>query len=266
MSLILLRAVDPGRSQGQEADSKLRDEALRTLKKAATFYRDKVASHGGYVYYYSARPQGALGRGQGVRRHDLRAAARERPPSAWPTSRPTPRRATSSTSTPPAKPPRPWSTGNCSPAAGRRSSTSAPAKRHGQVPQRQGRQLERLLARRRPDPGGPADAHPRRPGAGLQARRDPRGRPVRARRPAQGAVPQRGLPAGVDRARGGEAGRQGQVPGLRLEDRRQGQELLGLLHPQRQPGGDRRRHADRRAPGLQGRRSTRPRWRSSATS
>ena len=36
---------------------------------------------------------------------------------------------------------------------------------------------------------------------GLQARRDPRGRPVRARRPAQGAVPQRRLPAGVDRPR-----------------------------------------------------------------
>lgn len=31
----------------------LRDEARLALKKAATFYRDKVASHGGYVYYYS---------------------------------------------------------------------------------------------------------------------------------------------------------------------------------------------------------------------
>lgn len=31
----------------------LRDEALRALKKAAVFYREQVASHGGYVYYYS---------------------------------------------------------------------------------------------------------------------------------------------------------------------------------------------------------------------
>jgi PelA/Pel-15E family pectate lyase len=31
----------------------LREHALETLKKAASFYRDRVASHGGYVYYYS---------------------------------------------------------------------------------------------------------------------------------------------------------------------------------------------------------------------
>src|SRR5215213_7384340 len=38
--------------RGQPAPS-LRDDAARTLKTAATFYRTKAASHGGYVYYYT---------------------------------------------------------------------------------------------------------------------------------------------------------------------------------------------------------------------
>src|SRR6476660_3825594 len=37
----------------QPTNPSLRDEALKTLKKAASYYHDKVASHGGYVYYYS---------------------------------------------------------------------------------------------------------------------------------------------------------------------------------------------------------------------
>ena len=37
-------AADPG---------PLRDEATSALRRAATFYRSQVASHGGYVYYYS---------------------------------------------------------------------------------------------------------------------------------------------------------------------------------------------------------------------
>lgn len=39
--------------QAEEPKANLRDEAKTALKKAATFYRDKVASHGGYVYYYT---------------------------------------------------------------------------------------------------------------------------------------------------------------------------------------------------------------------
>ena len=263
---LLLPAFGAGPLHAQPTDPDLREEALRALKKAATFYRGKVASHGGYVYYYSAGPQAALGRGEGDRRHDLRAAARERRPSAWPTSRPTPRRATSSTSTPPAKRPRPWSTGSCSPAAGRRSSTSAPAKRMGKYRNGKGGSwnvsslddgqtqaaLQMLIRADRALDFKHAEIH--------------EAAAVRARRPAQGAVPQRGLPAGVDRPRGAEARGQGQVPGLRLEDRGPGQELLGLLHPQRQPGGDRRRHAHRRAPGLQGREVQGRAARSSATS
>ena len=36
-----------------QAQPDLRDEAAGALKKAATFYREKAASHGGYVYYYT---------------------------------------------------------------------------------------------------------------------------------------------------------------------------------------------------------------------
>jgi PelA/Pel-15E family pectate lyase len=35
------------------ADADLREQAANALKRAITFYRTKVASHGGYVYYYS---------------------------------------------------------------------------------------------------------------------------------------------------------------------------------------------------------------------
>jgi PelA/Pel-15E family pectate lyase len=49
---ILLLCV-AGSLQAQEADANLRQEAVRVLKRAATFYREKAASHGGYVYYYS---------------------------------------------------------------------------------------------------------------------------------------------------------------------------------------------------------------------
>ncbi len=34
-------------------DGTLRDEAVRAMKQAASYYHGKVASHGGYVYYYS---------------------------------------------------------------------------------------------------------------------------------------------------------------------------------------------------------------------
>jgi hypothetical protein len=34
-------------------EGQLRQEALAALRNATSFYRAKVASHGGYVYYYS---------------------------------------------------------------------------------------------------------------------------------------------------------------------------------------------------------------------
>jgi PelA/Pel-15E family pectate lyase len=42
-----------GFASAQQLGEDLRAEATRTLKSAATYYRTKVASHGGYVYYYS---------------------------------------------------------------------------------------------------------------------------------------------------------------------------------------------------------------------
>ncbi len=49
--LILVCCVAP--LSAQQPGAALRDDAEKALKKSATFYRDKVASHGGYVYYYT---------------------------------------------------------------------------------------------------------------------------------------------------------------------------------------------------------------------
>ena len=37
----------------QAAPASARDDAVQALKKAAMFYQTRVASHGGYTYYYS---------------------------------------------------------------------------------------------------------------------------------------------------------------------------------------------------------------------
>src|SRR5215207_6731786 len=50
-------------AQAQEADAKLREQASATMRKAAEYYRNKVALHGGYVYYYS--PDLKLRHGEG---------------------------------------------------------------------------------------------------------------------------------------------------------------------------------------------------------
>jgi PelA/Pel-15E family pectate lyase len=64
LSLLLPSALGGGPLRAQQTDSTLRDEALRTLKKAASYYRDKIASHGGYVYYYSADLEQRWGEGK----------------------------------------------------------------------------------------------------------------------------------------------------------------------------------------------------------
>lgn len=46
----------------QQAD--LRKDAVATMRKAATYYREQVASHGGYVYHYSLDLQERWGEGQ----------------------------------------------------------------------------------------------------------------------------------------------------------------------------------------------------------
>jgi PelA/Pel-15E family pectate lyase len=49
LGVVLIAVAVPGAAQ----DDALRDDALRAMKKAAAYYRGTVASHGGYVYYYS---------------------------------------------------------------------------------------------------------------------------------------------------------------------------------------------------------------------
>ena len=44
-------------------DNALRSEAQTALRKAADYYRTKVAAHGGYVYYYSLDLSQRLGEG-----------------------------------------------------------------------------------------------------------------------------------------------------------------------------------------------------------
>ena len=51
--LMLLCFLVTGGLQAQNPNPDLRGETLAAMKKAATYYRAKIASHGGYVYYYS---------------------------------------------------------------------------------------------------------------------------------------------------------------------------------------------------------------------
>ncbi len=64
LSLLLLSALGVGPVRAQQTGSALRDEALQALKRAASFYRAKVASHGGYVYYYSVDLKERWGEGK----------------------------------------------------------------------------------------------------------------------------------------------------------------------------------------------------------
>ena len=49
---------------GGDVRATLLDDALRTLKTAASYYYEQVASHGGYVYYYSVDLQQRWGEGK----------------------------------------------------------------------------------------------------------------------------------------------------------------------------------------------------------
>src|SRR5436190_8376791 len=48
---LFLTALALGRVAAAEAP--LPDQAVATMRKAATYFRTNAASHGGYVYYYS---------------------------------------------------------------------------------------------------------------------------------------------------------------------------------------------------------------------
>jgi len=58
---LALLAIEPAPAQ-PAAD--LREQAQRTLKQAATYYREKVASRGGYLYYYSTDLKRRWGEGE----------------------------------------------------------------------------------------------------------------------------------------------------------------------------------------------------------
>ncbi|MBX6313601.1 MAG: pectic acid lyase [Isosphaeraceae bacterium] len=64
LSFLLLGAFGAGPLPVQQTGPELREEAARALKKAASFYREKVASHGGYVYYYSVDLEQRWGEGK----------------------------------------------------------------------------------------------------------------------------------------------------------------------------------------------------------
>ncbi|MGB8167853.1 MAG: pectate lyase [Chthoniobacteraceae bacterium] len=49
------------------AEKLTRDQAVAAMKKAATFYRTKAASHGGYVYYYAPDFSWRLGEGKATK-------------------------------------------------------------------------------------------------------------------------------------------------------------------------------------------------------
>ncbi len=53
LTLVLMAVVLVPPQRSESAEPELRDDALRVMKSAAAFYRQKVASHGGYVYLYS---------------------------------------------------------------------------------------------------------------------------------------------------------------------------------------------------------------------
>lgn len=53
VSLAIIWLGSTAFSNAAEPDAALCEDAVKCLKRAATFYREKVAGHGGYVYYYS---------------------------------------------------------------------------------------------------------------------------------------------------------------------------------------------------------------------
>jgi len=66
-TVLLLGSVlllGPGSLDARQDSGKLRDDAAQALKKASTFYRTKVASHGGYLYYYSPDLKDRWGEGK----------------------------------------------------------------------------------------------------------------------------------------------------------------------------------------------------------
>src|SRR5262245_53100286 len=62
--LLVAGSIGAGQLDAQQTDPKLRNEAVQALKKAGAFYHGKVATHGGYVYYYSVELKERWGEGK----------------------------------------------------------------------------------------------------------------------------------------------------------------------------------------------------------
>jgi PelA/Pel-15E family pectate lyase len=62
-SILILVLLFSSTISAEPDDPALRDQALRAMRRAATFYREHVAKHGGYVYYYSTDLKKRFGEG-----------------------------------------------------------------------------------------------------------------------------------------------------------------------------------------------------------
>jgi len=61
---ILFLLLSPLRLSAKNEQRDLREQSIATMRKAATFFRTEVASHGGYVYYYSVDFKQRWGEGE----------------------------------------------------------------------------------------------------------------------------------------------------------------------------------------------------------
>ncbi len=110
-------------SQAQDDLTQLRTDCIAGMKRAAEYYRTKVAVRGGYVYYYSLDLQTRWGEGRATA-DQIWVQPRELPRSGWHTSARSRPRAISSISTQRQLRPRHCSTVRWSPVAGSTTSTS----------------------------------------------------------------------------------------------------------------------------------------------
>lgn len=62
--ILLLVPLDSAAIEPSPQNGQLRDDAKVAMRRAATFYREEVATHGGYVYHYSLDLQRRWGEGE----------------------------------------------------------------------------------------------------------------------------------------------------------------------------------------------------------
>ena len=191
-----------GGAAAADADPALREQAAAAMRKAAEYYRGKVARHGGYVYYYSPDLKQRQGEGVAGAGPDLGAAAGHadrRPGVLWPPIEATGDKFYLDAARDAGRGAdlRPAQVGRLDQTA----SISIPRAQRRPVSQRQRQRHEQLDARRRHLAVGDPLHGAARPGARIQGRGSPRIGADRPRCAAQGPVPQRRISAGLDRPR-----------------------------------------------------------------